>query len=85
MVCVDRRDDLLALDEALEFLEGIDPRKAQIVELRYFGGLSNQDVADALEISVATVKREWSVAKTWLLDELRNDGDSTESIEEKTS
>jgi RNA polymerase sigma factor (sigma-70 family) len=82
MVCVDRRDDLLALDEALEFLEGIDPRKAQIVELRYFGGLSNQDVADALEISVATVKREWSVAKTWLLDELRNDGDSTESIEE---
>jgi RNA polymerase sigma factor (TIGR02999 family) len=62
----DQPDEFLALNEALEALAEIEPRKAQVVEMRYFGGLSNQEIADALKTSVATVKRDWTVAKTWL-------------------
>jgi RNA polymerase sigma factor (TIGR02999 family) len=75
----EQRDDLLALNDALEELAEIDPRKAQLVEMRYFGGLSNQDIAEALNISLATVKRDWTVAKAWLLKELLS-----ESGEEQT-
>lgn len=64
--CQERRDDFLALSEALDVLAEIEPRKAQVVEMRYFGGLSNQEIADSLETSLATVKRDWTVAKTWL-------------------
>jgi RNA polymerase sigma factor (TIGR02999 family) len=62
--------DLLALNEALERLVAIDPRKARVVELRYFVGLSVEETADALEISDITVKREWLRAKAWLFREL---------------
>ena len=62
--------DLLALNEALDRLAAIDPRKARIVELRYFVGLSVEQTADALEISDITVKREWLKAKAWLFREL---------------
>ena len=62
--------DLLALNEALERLAAIDPRKARIVELRYFVGLSVEETADALSISDITVKREWLKAKAWLFREL---------------
>ncbi len=62
--------DFLALDESLERLAAIGPRKARVVELRYFGGMSVEDVATALNTSPATVKREWSVAKTWLFNDL---------------
>ena len=68
-------EDLLALDEALEKLEASDPAKAQLVKLRYFAGLSEEDAARALGVSRATVQRHWRYAKAWLLDELRGAGD----------
>jgi len=62
--------DVLALDDALARLAIIDPRKARLVELRYFAGLSMPEAAEALGISVATVGREWAVARMWLRREL---------------
>jgi RNA polymerase sigma factor (TIGR02999 family) len=62
--------DVLALDTALEKLAALDPQQAKIVELRYFGGLTVEEVAEALEISPATVKRHWTVARAWLHKEL---------------
>ena len=61
----------LALNTALHELEGLDPRQAQIVELRFFGGLTVPETADILGISPATVKREWNVAKLWLEREMK--------------
>ncbi len=63
-------DDVAAIDEALTRLAGIDPRQAQLVELRYFGGLTIEETAQVLEISDATVKREWALARAWLRREL---------------
>lgn len=62
--------DLLALDEALLRLAKLDQRQVRIVELRYFSGLSIEETAEVLDISPATVKREWNMAKTWLRAEL---------------
>jgi RNA polymerase sigma factor (TIGR02999 family) len=62
--------DVLALDAALEKLAALDPQQAKIVELRYFGGLTVEEVAEAMEISPATVKRHWTVARAWLHKEL---------------
>ena len=62
--------ELQALDEALNSLAGIDPRKARVVELRFFGGLSVEETAEVLEISEETVARDWRAAKTWLFREL---------------
>jgi RNA polymerase sigma-70 factor (ECF subfamily) len=62
--------DLLALEEALLSLEKLDPRQAKIVELRFFGGLSIDEVAHVLKISTTTVKREWTIAKAWFQREL---------------
>lgn len=67
----DHRVDLLALDDALHNLARLDPRQSQIVELRYFGGLTLEETAEALRISLATVKREWTTAKLWLCRELQ--------------
>ncbi|MEO6393457.1 MAG: sigma-70 family RNA polymerase sigma factor [Pyrinomonadaceae bacterium] len=64
--------DLIALDEALEQLAEFDQTQAKIVELRFFGGLTIDETAHALKISTATVKREWTVAKTWLFRALKN-------------
>jgi RNA polymerase sigma factor (TIGR02999 family) len=61
---------LVALDEALLALETVHPRKSQVVELRYFGGLSIDETGEALQISPDTVKRDWQFAKLWLLREL---------------
>jgi RNA polymerase sigma factor (TIGR02999 family) len=58
--------DVKAVDEALRELEVLDPRQAQIVELRFFAGLTIEEIAKLMEISAATVKREWAVAKLWL-------------------
>jgi len=66
----DSGEDLLALDEALTRLETLDERQARVVELRYFSGLSIEDTAVVLEISTATVKREWNMARAWLKAEL---------------
>ena len=65
-----RNIDVKLLHEVLEALELLDPRQAQIVELRFFGGLTIEEIADLLEISPATVKREWTFAKMWLRREL---------------
>jgi RNA polymerase sigma factor (TIGR02999 family) len=61
---------LLAVDEALARLEALDPRAARVVELRFFGGFSEADAAAALQISIATLKRDWDFAKTWLTGQL---------------
>lgn len=63
--------DVLALDAALDKLAALDPQQAKIVELRYFGGMTVEEVAEALDISPATVKRHWTVARAWLNKELR--------------
>lgn len=60
--------EILALDEALEQLEKLDPRKSRIVEMRFFGGLPESEIAAALGISLRTVQREWCFARAWLLD-----------------
>ncbi len=62
--------DVEALDEALSSLAKIDARKARVVELRFFGGLTLEETAEVLEISEETVGRDWRVAKTWLFREL---------------
>ena len=66
-----RTADVLALDDALVSLSRIDARKARVVELRYFGGLSVEETAEALNISAETVARDWRMAKAWLLKELK--------------
>ena len=68
--------EVLALDEALDALALIDKRKSRMVELRYFGGLSIEETAEALEVSVHTVKRDFRMARAWLLAELTRKRDS---------
>lgn len=67
----DRSAELIALDEALKSLAEIDPRKSQVVELRFFGGLNAKETAEALNVSQRTVEREWNSARAWLYRELR--------------
>src|SRR6202162_4976687 len=62
--------DLVALDDAMNSLARLDPRKVQVVEMRFFGGLSVEETAEVLKISTVTVKRDWRAAKTWLFREL---------------
>lgn len=62
--------DIVALDQALERLAAVDPQQSRVVELRFFGGLSIEETAEALGISPATVKRDWTTARTWLHHEL---------------
>jgi RNA polymerase sigma factor (TIGR02999 family) len=64
-------DDLVAVDEALQALANLDPRKAQVVELRFFAGLSLEETAEALQVSTDTVGRDWRAAKAWLTRELK--------------
>jgi RNA polymerase sigma factor (TIGR02999 family) len=66
--------DLVVLDDALKTLGAMDPRKAQVVEMRFFGGLTIEESAAALQVSVDTVRRDWRVAKVWLLRELSRGG-----------
>jgi RNA polymerase sigma-70 factor, ECF subfamily len=66
MVSDERAAELVALDEAIAELANIDPRKCKVVELRYFGGLSVEETAEALNVSPVTVMRDWSLAKAWL-------------------
>jgi len=62
--------ELVALDDALKALAEIDPRRAEVVELRYFGGLSNEEVAEVLKVHTNTVTRDWNMARAWLYKEL---------------
>ncbi len=68
-----RAAELLALDEALAELATLDPRKGRVVELRYFGGLSLEETAAVLEVSVMTVRRDWRAAKAWLYKKVMSD------------
>jgi RNA polymerase sigma factor (TIGR02999 family) len=70
VVSREREADLVALDDALERLSALDPRKTQVVELRFFGGLSVEESAEVLKVSEVTVRRDWQFAKSWLVREL---------------
>lgn len=70
---LDRSKELLALDEALQRLAKLDARQSKVVEMRFFGGLTVEETAEALGISPMTVKREWSLARAWLYGELERD------------
>ena len=63
--------DILALDRALETIAAVDGRKSRVVELRFFGGLSVEETAQVLHVSTDTMKRDWRLAKLWLLRELK--------------
>jgi RNA polymerase sigma factor (TIGR02999 family) len=65
-----RAEELIALDEALNALTQVDPRKAQVIELRFFGGLSVEETAEILKVSQETVLRDWRLARAWLLGQL---------------
>jgi RNA polymerase sigma factor (TIGR02999 family) len=69
-VSYDRAFELVEIDEALQRLEALDQRQAKVVEMRFFGGLSVEETAEALGVSEPTVKREWAMAKAWLHREI---------------
>jgi len=75
-VVAERTADIVALDEALSTLAKFDERKSQLVELRFFGGLTETEAAEVLSMSVRTVQREWSLARAWLFRELTGDGEA---------
>lgn len=66
----ERAPDLIELDDALQRLASVDARKSRVVELRFFGGLTTQETAEVLQLSVRTVQSDWSFAKSWLLRDL---------------
>jgi RNA polymerase sigma factor (TIGR02999 family) len=72
-----RSSELLALDEALVRLSKLDPRQARIVELRFFAGLSEEEVAEVLDVSSRTVKRDWTTARAWLYQQVLHSGPQT--------
>jgi RNA polymerase sigma factor (TIGR02999 family) len=73
LMASERARELIALDEALEEFAVLDPRKARVVELRYFGGLSLEETAEAVGLSLMTVRRDWQAAKAWLYRRLNHD------------
>ena len=75
VVATEPGQDLVALDDALNALAAFDARKSQVVEMRFFGGLSVEETAEALNVSVETVMRDWKLAKAWLLRELKQSSD----------
>jgi RNA polymerase sigma factor (TIGR02999 family) len=75
--------DLVALDDALEALARVDERKSRMIELRFFGGLSVEETAAVFDVSADTVKRDWRLAKAWLLRELRRDEGTRQEAREK--
>jgi RNA polymerase sigma-70 factor (ECF subfamily) len=78
----DQASDLVALDDAMNALARLDPRKVQIIEMRFFGGLSVEETAEVLKVSPATVRRDWSIAKFWLYRELGGEtGDGFGTVE----
>jgi RNA polymerase sigma factor (TIGR02999 family) len=74
VLTTEQESNLVAIDEALKVLADVDPRKAKVVELRYFGGLSVEETAEVLKVSGDTVKRDWRLAKAWLLREISEGG-----------
>src|SRR6266851_9981124 len=76
-----RAADLVALDDAMNTLAQLDPRKAQVVDLRFFGGLSAEETAEVLKVSSVTVMRDWSTAKAWLYRELATGANGSGTME----
>lgn len=76
MVTSEPDTDLVAVDDALESLARMDPRKARVVELRFFGGLEEKEIGEVLGVSVDTVQRDWKAARAWLHGELRRGDDA---------
>ena len=73
-VTPDQSHELIRLDEALKSLAEMDPRRSQVVELRYFGGLNNEEIAGVLQVSENTVTRDWNMARAWLYQQLTGSG-----------
>jgi RNA polymerase sigma-70 factor (ECF subfamily) len=71
----ERAADLIALDDALDELTRVDERKSRVVELRYFGGFTVEEIAQILEVSPETVMRDWKLAKAWLYQQIRQEAD----------
>jgi RNA polymerase sigma factor (sigma-70 family) len=83
LVSPDRTEELLAVNESLSRLEKLDPRQGRVVELRYFGGLTVDEVAEVLGVSSKTVTREWNVARAWLYGDLKErHGDNAGQMEQ---
>ena len=76
-----QQTDVMALDDALKALAKFDRRKSKVIELRFFGGLSLQETADVLRVSVGTVRRDWSLARAWLYRELGDTGRRDTSLD----
>jgi RNA polymerase sigma-70 factor (ECF subfamily) len=74
IAAAERSIDVILLDESLRELERLDPRAAKVVELRYFGGYTDREVVEALGVSLATVRREWEFARSWLFDRMQGKG-----------
>ena len=75
-IYIEKSEEMIALDDALNRLNALDARKSRIVELRYFGGLNIDETAEVMQLSAATVKREWGSARLWLRKETRGSSDS---------
>lgn len=73
-VAAERDTGVIELDDALKMLAAFDPRKSQLVELKFFGGLSEEEIAEVMKLSLRTVQRDWSLARAWLYKELSKDG-----------
>jgi RNA polymerase sigma-70 factor, ECF subfamily len=71
VAAAERSIDVILLDESLRELERLEPRAAKVVELRYFGGYTDKEVVEALGVSLATVRREWEFARSWLFDKMQ--------------
>ena len=76
-----QRPGVVALDDALNALEKFDPRKGKVIELKFFGGLSLEEMADVLHVSIGTVRRDWSLARAWLYRELGDGGRRNRSLD----
>ncbi len=83
VISVEPDGTLLALDEALNKLAEIDPQQSRIIELRYFGGLTIEETAKVINLSPATIKREWAMARAWLYEAMT--GDATDAVESDES
>jgi RNA polymerase sigma factor (TIGR02999 family) len=79
LVPIEQETDLVALDDALTVMAQMDPRMSQVVELRFFGGLSVEETAEVLKVSAQTVMRDWKTAKAWLLKTVMSAGDQSVS------
>lgn len=78
-IATDKLEEVVSLDEALRRLEVLQPRQAKVVEMRYFGGLSMEQIASLLGVSERSVKRDWSLARIWLFRELKQDSGRSHS------